>query len=124
MGLNIERLTILRDHIAQLPPSRFNMETWASTPGTDRGPFDITAGDVKHDCGTCACIGGWADALFQPEDAPINSLPRHSTEELLGLTAEQGDELFSPARDWSSITQEDAVATLTRLIETGEVNWD
>lgn len=127
MSLNIERLTVLRDVIANLPPSRFKMSTWVDVideEEDDRDSNELTAGDIKHDCGTCACIGGWTDALFrEPKDRPM----QHSTLDtgkLLGLTGGQTYELFTPKGvAWIEVTQEKAAEVLTRLIETGRVDW-
>ena len=64
--MNIERITQLRDHLAQLHDSRFHISAWVEG-GPEPDPNQLTATQIRHDCGTCACIGGWADALFQPQ---------------------------------------------------------
>jgi len=122
--MNIERLTVLRDVIINLPDGRFNMNTWVGFIEGDDDEDPLTASQIRHDCGTCACIGGWADALFrEPDDRPMDHTVT-ATGELLGLTSDQSFELFTPKGVvWPDVTQEKAAEVLTRLIETGEVKW-
>lgn len=117
MPLNIANITIVRDKIASLLPEKFDMKEWAN--GSSR------VGDIRHDCDSAACIGGWTDALFWPdEDGDVYRITPNFAYEQLGLTKQQGDDLFYPEEvPLSSITQQDAVTCLTRLIETGEVRW-
>ena len=136
MALNTTNLTILRDTIAALDPSRFAMEYWAII--RDRGPdapdHRPTRSQVKHDCGTAACIGGWAEALFTegPEHEKVGFTPDGIVRDALGLTEAQADSLFFPSTDlrrtgiyslYSDLTQAQAVRVLDHLITTGEVNW-
>ena len=121
--MNIERITQLRDHLAQLPDSRFNINIWVKDKASDNSDL-LTAAQVRHNCGTCACIGGWADALFQPDDyRPMESL-LDDTALLLGLTVEQVFRLTHPQVDWNEVTREVAVEALTILLETGEINYE
>ena len=47
--MNLENMTRLRDHMASLPPESIDMHTWGNS-----GPSQ---------CGTVACIAGWACVL-------------------------------------------------------------
>lgn len=60
-----ERLTILRNYIASLPPERLNMEAWASDNWT------------PHDCGTAGCVGGHAVNLFHKDGLYLSKQPVH-----------------------------------------------
>jgi hypothetical protein len=121
--MNIERLTQLRDTIATLPPHRFKMNVWSSSLDNGVDLWGEPNGVIVHDCGTCACIGGWADALFLPENIKADTSPQH-TGAMLGLSEEEANELFMPDDVvWEKVTQADAVTVLTKLIETGEVDW-
>ena len=129
--MNIERLTQLRDFIAALPPERVAMNFFIA------GLTENIGDDVEdhlalngakaaldsHPCGTVACIAGWATYLFDPNSTTPSV---RNARQALGLTQEQADDLFTP--DYWDVpgqyTQADVVATLTRLIETGEVQWD
>jgi len=133
-GLNIERLTQLRDHLAALDPARFNMAEWAEIPSSP-SPSHDTVEDFVHNCNSVACIGGWADALFlDPEDRLITASVA-TTFELLGLTDAQGNALCFPGSSgpengwpdygvgYEDITTTHAVETLDKLINTGKVDW-
>lgn len=78
-----------------------------------------------HNCGTVACIAGWACALGN-----IHSTFRAAAEWLDISYHEAGSELFFPGDesgiivyDWSEITPAHAAAVLRRLVETGKVEW-
>lgn len=109
--MNIERLTVLRDHIANLPSTRFDMGSFCTGHPISLGI------DLSDNCGTAGCIAGWACALFAPDK--VISLQR--AEALLGLTWEQADALFYPLHMNQPASV--AAAVLTNLIETGAVTW-
>lgn len=121
--MNIERLKLLRDFISIVPKEKFNMDFWCATidengelTSTIRGP--TSSEEMLHTCGTVACLGGWTEVLFD------NHVDFGSAHRLLGLTEEQGNSLFHPdGGAWWAITREDAVSTIDRLIETGDVVW-
>lgn len=127
--MNRERITQLRDVLAELPPERFNIRYWATDRATGRphpilSTFEADFSIVKHDCGTAACIAGWALTLFKPEVTNIGS----SAQTVLGLTNEQAYELFEPEgysdEDANErFTAQAAVAALDHLLDTGEVRW-
>lgn len=146
--LNIENIKKVRDFIASLPPKRkVNMSTWGAPLDEDL-PSDHLIGApaeqlIKADCGTVACIAGWTCALLAPQTSlSIYNTP-DKAQQLFGLTQAQANALFfaipseGEARGWDrtyddrdpkwpdldEITADQAVATLDRLIETGEVRW-
>lgn len=130
--LNIERLTILRDTIQALDPSRFDMANWvSSTDKDDRYRYQgVYASELMHTCDTAGCIGGWAEALFLSE-SQIRTSTSDQVGEVLGLSHRQRYDLFFPGAgptpiespELDQITQAHAVETLTKLIETGEIDW-
>ena len=65
-GLQIERLQVLADHLRGLAPiikSKFN-------PGGDI--FCMTVGYAPHECGTTACVAGWAlHLMYKRENLPV-----------------------------------------------------
>ena len=88
--MNIANLTIVRDAIAADSPDHpaFLMAHF-------RGSAPVGS---AHKCGTSACIGGMALAIFHPGvwkdlDSPDND-PDGLMLECLGLTDDQGDVLF------------------------------
>lgn len=114
----------------------FNMATWWDPNGMWR---DKTA----HQCGTVACLGGTIDMLqlvgigktvkqildqhignmsFSNMMANLNLPP---TEEWLGLSYEEGDELFRPRMTdpWPAISKEAAVKVLENLRDHGIIDW-
>jgi hypothetical protein len=127
--MNTQNITLLANLIEALPPERFNMRFWATQVGNEAAM--VTAADLIHDCGTCACIGGWAQALATPPGERVDVRlgltgdPTNAAAKWLGIDDDQHliEQLFMPDLDWASITQAQAVATLRRLAETGEVQW-
>lgn len=126
--MNRERIQILRDHLASLPDDRFDIRFWFTDdqgePHTDihRSVFDPK--EVVNECGTAACIGGWAFALFMSEVFVDNENFIDQLASLMALTVEEAGELFMPDGHHAGIqTREDAIRTLDHLLETGEVVW-
>jgi hypothetical protein len=128
-----ERLVFLRDFIAKLPAERFYIGNYVST-GDGRGWRGADSTENLHDCGTAACIAGWAAFLFSREavsarySEDLDSPPVHDIAAgLIGLTEREADNLFVPMGPgflaWSQITNAHAAAVLTHLINTGEVDW-
>ena len=99
-----------------------------SPPGIN---FDMSHFAGLHDCGTAACIAGYAIAMkvksYSSDDiyAVIGADFIQPAAEILGLTYEQGDALFLPGcfDGWEKITPAHAIAVLNDLLATGEVNW-
>lgn len=99
-----DRMIRLRDLLAKLPPEKFDMGT---------------VGD--RDCGTPACISGWAQRLFSQFDGDMGAM--------LGLSPRQVDALFCP-KGWTSAKPNDprfpvsgAVKVLDHYLATGKIDW-
>lgn len=111
MTLNVERLIRIRDLILA-KPEQFNISVWIRD-STDT--YNLKAD--PHDCGTVACIGGWAELLYRGEDAS----------RALGLP--ESSNLFTPtyydrpsyARDFYNAKV--AASVIDKLIATGKVEW-
>lgn len=120
-----ERLAYLRDFLRALPPSRFNMSYFSHAPADDE--HDLRATRIRSDCGTTACIAGWAVALFTYSDV-ADGMGVAST--LLGLPIDVAEPLFYAGMDldtdrggeWDA-TPAQAADVLTHLLATGEVDW-
>jgi len=76
-------------------PRRMFYRTWITTP--DAGRSTRRRLDFP-DCGTVGCVGGWTELLV----AGKMTWGLDSAHYLLGLTAEQGDDLFMNQRLWAS----------------------
>jgi len=130
--MNIDRIKQLRDFMATLPPERIRMDRFISVIAKDNPDIEDDVDDDlylkgaktaldRHPCGTCACIAGWANYLFAPnEPQPCTTTARRA----LDLTYQQDSALFTPA-GWETDPPSPAqvLATLDHLIETGEVRW-
>ncbi len=66
---NLESLKTLRDFLkAEVPDEKFNLNHWRKNLNVQPGqPNDsawaVTSYDLKHECGTVACLLGWAASL-------------------------------------------------------------
>lgn len=90
--MNRERLTILRDHLASLPDERVKMEVCRE----------------ERDCGTVACIMGWAWTLWEQYGAQVS----------LALTSAQADRLFMPPEyEDGRYTRSDAIAAIQSMLD-------
>jgi len=90
--------------------------------------------DYKFDMGTCVvkdgaagCIGGFASVLWpeisKPYGETYTTWDRELLQEKLRITKDTEFELcFMPVQT-HEISREDAIETLTKLAETGEVDW-
>ena len=105
--------------------------------GRDDMTFDMTTfGTADTECGTAACIAGWAVARYgacgqqhdfdheRPLRAGVDEYARRG----LCLTEEEARSLFlpNPRRDGlglAEVTADHAVRTLRHLAATGEVDW-
>lgn len=125
--MNIENILKLRDFIDSLPAKRFDINVWANTLADNPEVinYDATSDEVLHNCGTCACIGGWADVLFQPKGFLIVQSDGYiNTAEQLGLDTDTAYDLTHPSDvAWSLVTKDVAVEVLTILAETGRVDY-
>jgi len=106
---NVENLKKLRDQLSRLPDEKFNM-----------GPIIS-----HHECGTVACIAGWASLL---NGGPDDGRALGFASRWLGLTSDEAHALF--LGDWhpsggfgltrDEITRADAIAELDRMIAAEE----
>jgi hypothetical protein len=107
-AINLQR-TI--DLLSALPDERFNISSLRTNSVSDE--------ELQHNCGTAACIAGWA-SLFRPDARNPYSRARDA----LGLDAQQAEYLFLPIGwDRQAWTREQAIATLIRFRDTGEISW-
>lgn len=80
-------------------------------------------------CDTAACIGGWASALFFP-DEEIHDVSEEALVDVLGVAPSALHRLFYPVGVTSNgqnpfdATNVQAARVLDHLIETGRVDWD
>lgn len=109
--MNRENIQKVRDLIASLPAKRFDM-------GNPLTP---------HNCGSAACIGGWANFVRDPSDRGASL---EAAAEWLGLPNPKGlPPLFFPGEfttegfDPYCATSAQAVQVLDHLLATGEVDW-
>jgi hypothetical protein len=114
---NILKVADAIEHAAKKrsrPKLGFNMGAWFGSPEED-GP-DRT----EHSCDTTACIGGWTNTIFKNAEWDV-----HAAERSLGLSSEEGGDLFFPdvEIDLKDITPAHAVTVLRHLAETGKVDW-
>lgn len=118
--MNRENIKRVRNVIAGLPAKRFDMGLWA---GERDGESHVAARRLRHDCGTCGCLGGWTNATF---GTPKHAMGIESASAKLGLDEGQAQALFFPQGAgcaWREITTAHAVRVLDHLLETGEVDW-
>jgi hypothetical protein len=126
--------------------AHFNMATWLDHFGAHALDLSsIPIKDALEDCGTVACIAGWAARLAKPnaviKPGDIESIakeflgfadtsPGFSTEtaeavergELLECC--KSDDLFVPNSTYmKKATAKDAAKVVRHLVETGEVDW-
>lgn len=101
-----ERLEYLRDFLRELPKERFSMAHWPDAA-------------ELHRCGTAACIGGWADAIWG------RTTTNDEAGERLGLSADEAWALFYPSSDWlnTDTTIAQALRVVDHFLATGEVDW-
>lgn len=116
--MNVENIKRVRDHIASLPPERFDMTVYGGHVTEDGDVVEDLRADVS-DCGTVACICGWTVAIFGVGEGLDD---QSAACEVLGLTEMQGDLLFIPDPR-NGRTSADAARVLDHLIATGEVDW-
>lgn len=91
---------------------------------------DAAASVREPDCGTTACIAGYALAYYDPKfykRVGLGETTGHSrAQELLGLSEAESDDLFyafGANQDLADITAERAVAVLRSAVETGRIDW-
>jgi hypothetical protein len=103
-----------------IPDLGFNMATYCTQ--NDRPDHDRSG----HNCGTTACIGGWAIATEKSKDALLEMTYGPAifdlARKILELDTELGKKLMIYYT--GSPTSVQAANCLRHLAETGEVDWD
>ena len=140
IGLNVNRLRDLADFIERLPEGQFDMNEWGDGTAVDAVAHVREFGEAQE-CGTPACIAGWAAVLYAGdavEDAINNRVAAYGLPNTgaatLGLKKDAAkrppwgprtlaDELFVPDIDLLAVTQYDAAMVLRHLADTGRVDW-
>lgn len=114
--MNRPRLQILADHLRSLPDERFDMANWFSKEGeNDTLRALASPGAFVHECGTAACVAGWAVALFSPRGA--NWCDDTARDEL-DLSARQAAALFEPHNfEDGRYTRTDAIAAIQSMLD-------
>ena len=116
--MNEENILKVADAIERhsIPDLGFNMELL-------RGAADERYPDLSgHNCGTVACIAGWALAVAGKDGG------FEAAAEFFGFKDQEEEEsydfpLFFPGSPHYGTTSSQAVAVLRHLAETGEVDW-
>jgi len=134
--MRTDRMLKLAEFLENIPGENntFYMNTW-------RRPN----GEMKHPCGTAACIGGWAEVLFDREgfEGPkdfeerlrqVSRVDRGlnppewmgQADDLLGLTYRESQYLFYTERSsqgLKDVTAEMAANVLRDAVRTGDFQW-
>lgn len=62
--MNLKRMQLLRNFIAELPPQACNMNVWISPGNKDGEPVPLkTSRATGFECGIAGCLGGWCDVM-------------------------------------------------------------
>lgn len=118
-----DRVIRLRDFLARLPDPQFDMSDYLNWKvGPNR--YHMPIGLAVKECGTAACIAGWAQVLFDPTAKQDEWI----AQKLLGLSEEAADALFRPRQlgyygDSDVYTLARAVAVLDNYLATGLIDW-
>ena len=122
--MNVDRIRQLADHIEKLPyvPAR-------------RARKEVPSFSMRwldYNCGTPACIAGWAIEMWPEKDTTERSLQRARV--CLDVWGPLSKHLFVPEFPSANydakkgqrghITPAHAAACLRKLAETGEVDWE
>ena len=139
IGLNVNRLREFADFIEELPTGQFDMGLWGEGTAMDAVTHIREFGEVPE-CGTPACIAGWAAVLYAGDViadsvatlGAVHGLP-DAAAAALGLTGTTtrppagprtlAHELFLPVVIPPTMTQHDAARVLRRLADSGRVDW-
>lgn len=123
-----DRMIQLRDFLETLPPERFDMSNYYIVTLTGNVPahwFERPTEVVAADCGTSACICGWASVLRAPKE-PFSE---DKTAKWLGLNGHEAHALFYPpgysrdVKEYRPYTRTQAVAVLDHYLATGKIDW-
>jgi hypothetical protein len=129
--MNKERLIQLAE-VLESPAAEkhFDMKEWIEHTGYHDLPEGITIAEVMIDCGTVACIAGWATVLARPNEPYSAIIDEFSlAAEYLDLEYFIAKSLFTPSCTTDEGTQaydadpKQAAKVVRHLAETGEVDW-
>lgn len=121
MGINVENILRVADAIEHhsIPDLGFNMFDYTMDAG-DLAHFGVS--DMSgHNCGTTACIAGWALAVRDEGKLPDVEDYHAEAANFLELPLRTSEALFLHWNDGT--TPAEAVAVLRHLAATGEVDW-
>lgn len=90
----------------------YNQNCWSSDTQPDHS---------GHKCGTTACIGGTAIAIFEPSFRGLEWGSK--AQEILGLTNGEREALFTSFVPIKNPTAKQAAMVLFHFAETGKVDW-
>lgn len=124
--MNVENILKVADAIEQhsISDLGFNMDDWCMLDGAEHDKSG-------HNCGTVACVAGWAVAVARGADteALLNIAERgdvfDDAADFLGLKEAQANALFIPRGVvfWDDITPTVAGRVLRHLASTDKVDW-
>lgn len=124
--MNKDKILAVADAIEQHAIAKLGFSMLTYFDGLETGGRSASSVDKSgHECGTVACIAGWACALDVglSEAAGIRSPFMHART-ILGLDERQATLLFIPdPLNFDAITPADAAKVLRTLAETGDVDW-
>lgn len=138
--MNVEKINALISHLETVKPKNFNMAYYlAKIEEDDEGDiyYHYMPARYPNDCGTAACLAGHLFIMENPESETLTSAENYDYyskgKEALGLTEMQASSLFLPIEEdlgdtdvllyRLGLTKAQAIDTLNRLMETGEVEW-
>lgn len=138
--MNIENLNKLIQRLEQPDAAKhFNMVNWFSRrlqDGDEVGFFPNNLSEFFNTCHSAACVAGWCEIVqSEARGGVIENIGYASQQEAkdwLDISYGQAVNLFEPERKgssttnrnwWNKITLSEALETLRRLRDTGEVRW-
>lgn len=82
-----------------------------------------------HNCGTVACVAGWAALMWAEEELTEDDDYINFLSNTLDVSFEMAENIATPdvsdgTLDYSVITTDQAADMLERLADTGEVKWN
>lgn len=117
--MNKERLETLAAIIEKLP----HVIDYGTKEDVDKPAFSAFNMNAWQ-CGSVACIGGWAQHLWVPDAHPADAID-YEVANALGISIMQAAQLFFPdISDYRAVTPAQAAAVIRNLIATGEVDWN
>lgn len=135
--MNVENLNKLIARLEQPDAAKhFNMVNWFGQGANLSSFYPETTTQFFGMCNSAACLAGWCEIVQSEEREGVIEHSAGDSESAAGdwldLDFTTADALFEPERVgerslhkswWRTITLEDALTTLRRLLDTGEVLW-